>query len=62
MVADRFNLTFQKGVAMKIVNAVTLGLCTVLAAACGGAETPPASESTASAPAVLDRLELEYIS
>jgi hypothetical protein len=36
---------------MKIVNAVTLGICTVIAAACGGAETPPASESTASAPA-----------
>jgi hypothetical protein len=35
---------------MKIVNAVTLGLCTVIAAACGGAETPPAS-TTASAPA-----------
>ena len=35
---------------MKIVNAVTLGLCTVIAAACGGAETPPAS-ATASAPA-----------
>jgi hypothetical protein len=34
---------------MKIVNAVMLGLCTVVAAACGGAETPPAS--TASAPA-----------
>ena len=28
---------------MKIVNAVALGLCTVIAAACGGAETPPAS-------------------
>ncbi len=28
---------------MKIVNAVTLGLCTVIAAACGGAGTPPAS-------------------
>ena len=28
---------------MKIVNAVTLALCTVIAAACGGAETPPAS-------------------
>ncbi len=36
---------------MKIVNAVMLGLCTVIAAACGGAETPPASGSTASAPA-----------
>lgn len=36
---------------MKIVNAVTLGLCTVIAAACGGAETPPASGSAASAPA-----------
>ena len=35
---------------MKIVNAVTLGLCTVIAAACGGAETPPASTTT-SAPA-----------
>ena len=35
---------------MKIVNAVALGLCTVIAAACGGAETPPAS-TTASAPA-----------
>ncbi len=40
----------RKGVAMKIVNAVMLGLCTVIAAACGGAETPPAS-TTASAPA-----------
>ena len=28
---------------MKIVNAVALGLCTVIAAACGGAGTPPAS-------------------
>ena len=28
---------------MKIVKAMTLGLCTVIAAACGGAETPPAS-------------------
>ena len=36
---------------MKIVNAVALGLCTVIAAACGGAETPPASGTTASAPA-----------
>ena len=37
---------------MKIVNAVTLGLCTVIAAACGGAETPPASTSApAAAPA-----------
>jgi hypothetical protein len=35
---------------MKIVNAVTLAFCTVIAAACGGADTPPAS-STASAPA-----------
>ena len=35
---------------MKIVNAVTLALCAVIAAACGGAETPPAS-TTASAPA-----------
>ena len=35
---------------MKIVNAVMLGLCTVIAAACGGADTPPAS-TTASAPA-----------
>ena len=34
---------------MRIVNAVILGLLTVIAAACGGAETPPAS--TASAPA-----------
>ena len=34
---------------MKIVNAVMLGLFTVVAAACGGSETPPAS--TASAPA-----------
>jgi hypothetical protein len=36
---------------MKIVNAVMLGLVTALAVACGGAETPPASSSTASAPA-----------
>jgi hypothetical protein len=39
---------------MKIVNAVMLGLCTVIAAACGGAETPPASTATpapAAAPA-----------
>lgn len=35
---------------MKIVNAVTLALCTVIAAACGGAETPPAS-TPASTPA-----------
>jgi hypothetical protein len=34
---------------MKIVNAVTLGLCTVIAAACGGAETPPASGTSAPA-------------
>ena len=34
---------------MKIVNAVMLGLSTVVAVACGGSETPPAS--TASAPA-----------
>ncbi|MBM3808954.1 MAG: DUF4399 domain-containing protein [Acidimicrobiia bacterium] len=34
---------------MKIVNAVILGLGTIIAAACGGTETPPAS--TASAPA-----------
>ena len=34
---------------MKIVNVVMLGLCTVVATACGGSETPPAS--TASAPA-----------
>jgi hypothetical protein len=32
---------------MKIVNAVMLGLTTVIAAACGGAETPPASGTTA---------------
>ena len=37
---------------MKIVNAVMLGLCTVVAAACGGSETPaPAPGATASAPA-----------
>ena len=36
---------------MRIVNAVMLGLCTVIAAACGGSETPPASEPAASAPA-----------
>ena len=36
---------------MKTVSAVMLGLCTVIAAACGGADTPPASGSTASAPA-----------
>jgi hypothetical protein len=36
---------------MRIVNAVALGLCTVIAAACGGAETPPAPGTTASAPA-----------
>jgi hypothetical protein len=35
---------------MKIVNAVMLGLVTALAVACG-TETPPASSSTASAPA-----------
>ena len=35
---------------MKIVSAVMLGLCTVIAAGCGGPETPPAS-TTASAPA-----------
>ena len=35
---------------MKIVNAVTLALCTVIAAGCGGAETPPAS-TPASTPA-----------
>ncbi len=35
---------------MKIVNAVALGLCTVIAAACGGAETPPAA-APASTPA-----------
>jgi hypothetical protein len=35
---------------MRIVNAVMLGLLVLGAAACGGAETPPAS-STASAPA-----------
>lgn len=35
---------------MKIVNALALGLCTVIAAACGGAETPPAS-TPASTPA-----------
>ena len=48
-IIPRALLITRKGVAMKIVNAVTLGLCTVIAAACGGAETPPAS--TASAPA-----------
>jgi hypothetical protein len=31
---------------MKIVSAVMLGLCTAIAAACGGAETPPASSTT----------------
>jgi hypothetical protein len=31
---------------MKIVSAVMLGLCTVIAAACGGADTPPASGTT----------------
>jgi Domain of unknown function (DUF4399) len=37
---------------MKIVSAVVLGLCTVIAAACGGAETPPPSATTpAPAPA-----------
>lgn len=36
---------------MKSVNAVMLGLWTVIAVACGGAESPPASGSTASAPA-----------
>jgi hypothetical protein len=36
---------------MRIVNAVMLGLCTVIAAACGGSETPPASAPAASAPA-----------
>ena len=35
---------------MKIVNAVALGLCTVIAAACGGAETPPASTPQARLP------------
>jgi hypothetical protein len=35
---------------MRIVNAVMLGLLTVIAAACGGAETPPSS-APASAPA-----------
>lgn len=35
---------------MKIVSAVMLGLCTVVAAACGG-PAPPASGTTASAPA-----------
>ena len=36
---------------MRIVNAVMLGLCTVIAAACGGPEAPPASAPAASAPA-----------
>jgi hypothetical protein len=36
---------------MRIVNAVMLGLLTVIAAACGGAETPPSSAPAASAPA-----------
>ena len=36
---------------MKIVSAVMLGLCTMIAAACGGADTPAGSGSTASAPA-----------
>ena len=37
---------------MRIVNALMLGLVTVVAAACGGAETPPASTATpAPAPA-----------
>ena len=36
---------------MKIVNAVMLGLCTVIAAACGRNDAPPASGTTASAPA-----------
>jgi hypothetical protein len=36
---------------MKIVTAVMLGLCTVIAAACGGSEAPPASAPAASAPA-----------
>ena len=36
---------------MRIVNVVMLGMCTVIAAACGGSETPPASAPAASAPA-----------
>ena len=36
---------------MRIVNAVMLGMCTVIAVACGGSETPPASAPAASAPA-----------
>ena len=36
---------------MKIVSAVMLGLCTVIAAACGRTDNPPASGTTASAPA-----------
>src|SRR5688572_33406694 len=36
---------------MKIVSAVMLGLAIVIAAACGGADTPPASGTTASTPA-----------
>ena len=36
---------------MKIVSAVMLGLSIVIVAACGGADTPPASGTTASAPA-----------
>src|SRR5688500_17270127 len=36
---------------MKIVSAVMLGLSIVIAAACGGADTPPASGTTASTPA-----------
>jgi hypothetical protein len=36
---------------MRIVNAVMLGLLTVIAAACGGAETPPSSAPGAGAPA-----------
>lgn len=36
---------------MKIVNAVMLGLCTVIAAACGGNDAPPASTPAPGAPA-----------
>jgi hypothetical protein len=36
---------------MKIVNAVMLGMCTVIAAACGGNDAPPASGAAPSAPA-----------
>jgi hypothetical protein len=47
---------------MRIVNAVMLGLLTVIAAACGGAETPPSSAPAAGAPAAAPANRVFFVS